>query len=223
MSKALSKPVSRPLIRRRVSASATPIEVFGNDPDRSMPSVAKPDDAGEPVPHVVAGRVRVEHQRRGPARAARPASSARAPAAGRACASSRCPSASPTPGGVVGHRRGRAVLQALLPAGGEQAERLARGHDEVHLRRRQRLHHAPGLLGGRRREELVADQAGALGGRQLRADPRPRGAVAARARWRGWPARAPSARTTGGHAARSRARRPRAAQRSRLDQMMVWR
>ena len=61
--------------------------------------------------------------------------------------------------GVVLHRGGVAVLQALLPAGGEEAQRLARGDDDVHLGGRELLDHRRRLLGGRRGEELVADEA----------------------------------------------------------------
>ena len=57
-----SKPSRRRLIRRSVSASATPIEVFGKDSDRSTASGSTPSSAGEPAPDVVPGRRRVEHE-----------------------------------------------------------------------------------------------------------------------------------------------------------------
>ncbi|CAA9386163.1 MAG: hypothetical protein AVDCRST_MAG32-1986 [uncultured Nocardioides sp.] len=81
------------------------------------------------------------------------------------------------PSAVVGHRPGGAVLQALLPAGREQAQRLPRRDDDVHLRRRERVDEPPYLLGGRGGQELVADQARAARGRQLGADPGQGGAV----------------------------------------------
>ena len=124
---------ARPLMRRSVSASATPIDWFGKDWDRSQASAGIPSNpanrchtssrpaAGSSTSDVdplLRNRLRpaFEHE---PQVERPPVPDVRRPVR--------------HPPGVVGHRRGRAVLEALLPARREQPERLARRDDDVDL------------------------------------------------------------------------------------------
>ena len=135
------------------------------------------DGGGELVPHVVARGAGVEHEHVHPlgGHGAGPALEDQAQVEG-----------APVPdvagplghlAAVVGHPLGGAVLQALLPAGGEQPEGLSSGDDEVHLGRREGLDRGAGLGRAGRGEELVADQTGAVAGGELGADAVPGGAL----------------------------------------------
>ncbi len=78
---------------------------------------------------------------------------------------------------VLGHRPGVPVLDALLPARGEQAQWLAGRHDQVHLGRGELIDHPRGLLRRCSRVELMADQRGPRPLRDVRAKAVPGGAT----------------------------------------------
>ena len=205
------------MTRRRVSASTTPIDSFGNDRSVSYAAGSTPTQPGEGLPDgLAAGRrgaaAARARARAGTSRAQRRSTRRRS----RVRQFQMAFGLLETVRAYSGQRRGAAVLQALLPARGEQPERLARGGDQVHLGGRQVGDHAGGLARRGRGEELVADQPVAVP-----RPPAPRAAAptrsgAARGACPGWGPHARPATPRGGRAARrpAAARRRRAAARA---------
>ena len=118
-----------------------------------------PEQPSEAAPDVVLGRRRVEDQHMDPLgrHSLRPALKHQAEVERAPVPDHRGLLRDPAP--IVGHRCGRAVLQALLPAGGEEPERFSCRDDHVHLGVAECGHHVAGLATGGGGEELVADQA----------------------------------------------------------------
>ena len=167
------------LIRRRVSVSATPIEAFGKLRLRSTESGSMPT---RPANRSQISRLRCLATRQWQhvhplAREGRRPPLQHTVDVERPPVPDRC-GLGCLGEAVVGELRGVAVLDALLPAGGEQPEGLPAGDDEVDLGRRQVGDHPGGLLGRRGGQELVADDRGPRPSRRRRRACAPR-----RCRW----------------------------------------
>ena len=117
------------------------------------------------------------------------------------------------------------VLEALLPAGGEQPERLAGGHDQVHLGGRAAPRpSAPACSATPAQKNSWLISAVAAGARPARPAAAAQAVRCARARARRWRVVARRATPTGGRGARrpGTRHRPPGARRG-ADQRMVWR